>query len=118
MESTGILTTLNCIRVLLYNDERLESIALVGLLRGALARAGVSALEPDLVILDEFQRFRHLHSPFHLQREKYTFPWPFQARDSREIEGDLVGGSYYKAGGPFRPWLFFPALRPQSGPFH
>jgi hypothetical protein len=33
---------------------------LVGELRTALARAGVEALEPDLVILDEFQRFRHL----------------------------------------------------------
>lgn len=29
-------------------------------LRGALARAGASALTPDLVILDEFQRFRNL----------------------------------------------------------
>jgi hypothetical protein len=33
---------------------------LVGELRTALARAGVNRLEPDLVILDEFQRFRHL----------------------------------------------------------
>lgn len=29
-------------------------------LRQALAKAGVDTLEPDLVILDEFQRFRHL----------------------------------------------------------
>ncbi|EPR75386.1 Helicase [Leifsonia rubra CMS 76R] len=29
-------------------------------LRGALAGASVDSLEPDLVILDEFQRFRHL----------------------------------------------------------
>ena len=29
-------------------------------LRGALAAASVESLEPDLVILDEFQRFRHL----------------------------------------------------------
>lgn len=32
-------------------------------LRGALAKASVESLEPDLVILDEFQRFRHLIDP-------------------------------------------------------
>lgn len=32
----------------------------VGTLRDLLARACISALQPDLVILDEFQRFRHL----------------------------------------------------------
>lgn len=41
-------------------DERAAHAALVGELRSALARAGVDALEPDLIILDEFQRFRHL----------------------------------------------------------
>lgn len=40
--------------------ERAQFTPLVGALRSALARAGVDALEPDLVILDEFQRFRHL----------------------------------------------------------
>jgi len=34
--------------------------AIIGELRGLLAAACVEALEPDLVILDEFQRFRHL----------------------------------------------------------
>jgi hypothetical protein len=34
--------------------------AIVAELRAALAAAGVDALEPDLIILDEFQRFRHL----------------------------------------------------------
>lgn len=32
-------------------------------LRSTLAQASVDALEPDLVILDEFQRFRHLLDP-------------------------------------------------------
>jgi hypothetical protein len=35
---------------------------LIGELRAALAKRCVHALEPDLVILDEFQRFRHLMS--------------------------------------------------------
>ncbi len=36
---------------------------LIGQLRGDLARAGVQTLEPDLVIVDEFQRFRDLLDP-------------------------------------------------------
>lgn len=36
--------------------------AVVGELRRMLARSCIKALEPDLVILDEFQRFRHLLS--------------------------------------------------------
>ena len=34
--------------------------ALIGMLRGLLAKVCLDALEPDLVILDEFQRFRYL----------------------------------------------------------
>lgn len=41
---------------------RAEAARLIGVLRTILAKAGVEALEPDLVILDEFQRFRHLLS--------------------------------------------------------
>lgn len=40
--------------------ERGEAREVVGELRSALARASIAALEPDLVILDEFQRFKHL----------------------------------------------------------
>ncbi|MBO4140359.1 hypothetical protein J5U46_09415 [Micromonospora tulbaghiae] len=36
---------------------------LTGALRTTLATAGVEALEPDLIILDEFQRFRELLNP-------------------------------------------------------
>ncbi len=46
-------------------DERLLERArtLTGTLRNLLAEASVHALEPDLIILDEFQRFRHLLYP-------------------------------------------------------
>ena len=37
-----------------------ERRPLIGELRHVLAKASVAALEPDLIILDEFQRFRHL----------------------------------------------------------
>lgn len=36
---------------------------LIAELRQSLAKAGVDTLEPDLIILDEFQRFRHLLNP-------------------------------------------------------
>lgn len=42
---------------------RREVNQLTARLRGALAAASVESLEPDLVILDEFQRFRHLIDP-------------------------------------------------------
>ncbi|WP_166870836.1 helicase-related protein [Salinibacterium sp. ZJ450] len=42
-------------------EERTHDVRqLTGRLRAGLARASVETLEPDLVILDEFQRFRHL----------------------------------------------------------
>ncbi len=44
-------------------DELSQAWALIGELRNALARASIDALQPDLVILDEFQRFKHLLDP-------------------------------------------------------
>lgn len=41
-------------------DDRRDRNALVGELRAALARTCINALEPDLIILDEFQRFKNL----------------------------------------------------------
>lgn len=41
-------------------EERGQRRDLVGELRALLAATSVRALEPDLIILDEFQRFRHL----------------------------------------------------------
>ena len=42
------------------DDQRIARSRLVGALRGVLAHVCVDALEPDLVILDEFQRFKKL----------------------------------------------------------
>jgi hypothetical protein len=41
-------------------DEHRKRIEMVGELRGILAASCIEALEPDLIILDEFQRFRDL----------------------------------------------------------
>ncbi|MFC7527593.1 helicase-related protein [Actinoplanes sp. GCM10030250] len=47
-------------RTALTGSEPEQAREIVGELRGVLAQAGVDALEPDLIVLDEFQRFRHL----------------------------------------------------------
>jgi hypothetical protein len=47
----------------LTTELRQERAAFVGELRERLAHACVEALQPDLVILDEFQRFKHLFDP-------------------------------------------------------
>lgn len=44
----------------LSSEQRGERNTIVGELRQILAKACLSALEPDLIILDEFQRFKHL----------------------------------------------------------
>lgn len=41
-------------------EQRQERARVVGALRGVLAKSCIAALEPDLVILDEFQRFKDL----------------------------------------------------------
>lgn len=41
-------------------EEKQERLEIVGALRGVLAGKCIESLEPDLVILDEFQRFRDL----------------------------------------------------------
>lgn len=45
------------------DQTRLERRLVVGELRRRLAHSCLNALEPDLIILDEFQRFRHLLNP-------------------------------------------------------
>jgi hypothetical protein len=47
-------------RVNLDDDERRERDSIIGELRSALAANCVESLEPDLIILDEFQRFKDL----------------------------------------------------------
>ncbi|MBK7624684.1 MAG: helicase [Kineosporiaceae bacterium] len=50
-------------RQTLSQDESPRARLLIKRLRTTLARAGVETLEPDLIILDEFQRFRNLLDP-------------------------------------------------------
>ncbi len=44
----------------LTTDQKRRRLAIVGALRRELAKVSIDCLEPDLVILDEFQRFKHL----------------------------------------------------------
>jgi len=45
------------------DQDRLNRNAFIGDLRGLLAATCIQALEPDLIILDEFQRFKYLLHP-------------------------------------------------------
>jgi len=47
-------------RTQLNAEQNRQRLAIVGSLRRELAKVSVDCLEPDLVILDEFQRFKHL----------------------------------------------------------
>jgi hypothetical protein len=67
-------------------ETRGKRASLIAELRGLLAAACVEMLEPDLVILDEFQRFKHLLSDdesdaAHLARD--LFSWQHVDRDER-----------------------------------
>lgn len=69
IESNGLKARFNSTRELLRGREvlpdELKSAVkdVTSRMRHALAAASVESLEPDLVILDEFQRFRHLIDP-------------------------------------------------------
>jgi hypothetical protein len=69
------------------DEIRWERSDVVGDLRAILAAGCVTALEPDIVILDEFQRFRHLLDPqdeaSKLAHELFNYG---RARETGEIE--------------------------------
>jgi hypothetical protein len=47
-------------RIHIPDEDRLDRSQLIGELRSLLAKTCLNALEPDIIILDEFQRFKHL----------------------------------------------------------
>ncbi len=62
-EYEALATEIGGTRTHLSPDMRWGRNRFVGRLRQLLARSSLHALEPDLIILDEFQRFRHLLDP-------------------------------------------------------
>ena len=68
-------------------DDRRRQIAMIGQLRSMLAEVCVTALEPDLVILDEFQRFKDLldgeDSTAELARQLFNYANPEENSDVR-----------------------------------
>jgi hypothetical protein len=56
----GLSQRLGRSRRTLSAEDRRERAEIVGDLRRLLAKSCIKALEPDLIILDEFQRFKHL----------------------------------------------------------
>lgn len=72
---------------------RREINTLTSELRGALAAASVASLEPDLVILDEFQRFRHLIDPNSASPASELAHHLFNHRDAKVL---LLSATPYK----------------------
>lgn len=79
------------------DDLRADRRKLVGDLRALLARACVDQLEPDLVILDEFQRFKHLLNPEEggeaARLAKALFEWQDETAEVRVL---LLSATPYK----------------------
>ena len=67
-------------------EQNRRRLAIVGALRRELAKVSVACLEPDLVILDEFQRFKHL-----LER-----PEADAEREVSELAHDLFTAEHVK----------------------
>lgn len=75
-------------------EKRREVNNVTAQLRGALAAASVESLEPDLVILDEFQRFRHLIGPKSGSAASELAHHLFNYRDAKVL---LLSATPYKA---------------------
>ena len=78
-------------------EENRERNRVVGELRALLARSCIGALEPDLVILDEFQRFRDLLNEESEIGElaKHLFDWSDNASAAARVL--LLSATPYKA---------------------
>ena len=76
-------------------DDRWRQISLIGQFRSMLAEVCVTALEPDLVILDEFQRFKHLldgkDATAKLARQLFTY-----SDDESEVRLLLLSATPYR----------------------
>ena len=76
-------------------NDRWRQIEFIGGLRSTLAEVCVDALEPDLVILDEFQRFKDLldgeHATAKLAKQLFTY-----SDDTSDVRLLLLSATPYK----------------------
>lgn len=77
------------------DEDRADQSALIGRLRSLLAEVCVDALEPDLIILDEFQRFKDIldgdDEAAELARQLFTY-----SDDTAEVRLLLLSATPYK----------------------
>ena len=78
------------------DDERTERTRLVGRLRSLLATTCIKALEPDLVILDEFQRFKGLLNGTDPAAELARDLFDYSGADLRKARVLLLSATPYK----------------------
>lgn len=82
-----------CRRIRRNKGKRVDDIAIIGQLRVIFAKISIDKLEPDLVIMDEFQRFRFLldcdpHTEAGMLAQRF-----FQSKDTRML---LLSATPYK----------------------
>ena len=82
-------------RIHIPANDRQDRAAFIGMLRMKLTLACLKALEPDLIILDEFQRFKHLLNPSDPagQLAKELFNYSDQHTESRVV---MLSATPYK----------------------
>lgn len=79
---------------------------LVGDLRTTLARESVELLEPDLVILDEFQRFRHLLDDQTEAGELAHYLYDHGAKRAGERDGRPIAKTLLLSATPYKPFTY------------
>jgi len=77
-------------------EERAERTFLIGRLRSLLATTCIKALEPDLVILDEFQRFKNLLNGTDHAAELARDLFAYSGLDGRQTRVLLLSATPYK----------------------
>lgn len=85
-----------------HNAENVR--ALIGDLRTTLARESVELLEPDLVILDEFQRFRQLLDEGNEAGELAHYLYDHGAGRSGERDGRPIAKTLLLSATPYKPF--------------
>ncbi len=84
-----------------------ESVqSLVGDLRTTLARESVGLLEPDLVILDEFQRFRHLLDHHTEAGELAHYLYDHGADRPGDHDGRPIARTLLLSATPYKPFTY------------
>jgi hypothetical protein len=85
-----------CGRYQFNQEQKTQRSMLVGSLRGMLAEVSVECLEPDLIILDEFQRFKHLLETPEADAEREVSQLANELFTAKDVKVLLLSATPYK----------------------